>query len=185
MAQSNAKAALVEKIEEYDGMATHVMAQVEQHAGAWRSELSEAERVADKVSWLFISFVAHILFFLSGCPFLLFALFFWSRLISSFLRSVSILFFSLPTRRSQARYDALAAEERLDDVAARLADEHAIAAALAVQHKKDLARYDAAAQKAIERIQRSLPGVELADLLDSARGATGGGDGAGDECTLS
>ena len=50
MAQSNAKAALVEKIEEYDGMATHVMAQVEQHAGAWRSELSEAERVADKVS---------------------------------------------------------------------------------------------------------------------------------------
>ena len=132
VAQSNAKAALVEKIEEYDGMATHVMEQVEQHADKWRSEISEAERVADK-----------------------------------------------------ARYDALAAEERLDDVAAQLADEHAVAAALAVQHKKDLARYDAAAQKAIERIQRSLPGVELADLLDSARGETGGGSGAGDECTLS
>jgi hypothetical protein len=184
VAQSNAKAALVEKIEEYDGMATHVMAQVEQHAGAWRSELSEAERVADKVS-LVVHFFCCSFFSSYLDSFLLFALFFWSRLISSFLRSVSILFFSLPTRRSQARYDALAAEERLDDVAARLADEHAIAAALAVQHKKDLARYDAAAQKAIERIQRSLPGVELADLLDSARGATGGGDGAGDECTLS
>ena len=128
---ANEKAALVEKIEEYDGMASEVMAQVELHRGRWRDEIVEAEEAADK-----------------------------------------------------ARYSALSAEERLDDVAAQLNHEHAIATALAVQHKKDIERYDDAAQKAIARIERSLPGVQLSDLLDGARGE-GEGDGDGDDCVVS